>query len=120
MTGKSPGRIGDSPLVGAGTYADDGTCAISCTGTGEEIMRYTTAYDICARLKYIPHTTLQESVRATLTERMPVDTVGVLAIDRTGNYSMQWNTKGMLRATCGSDGECKIGVFDDEIIVSLE
>lgn len=133
MTNKHPGRIGDSPLIGCGTYAEHNCCAVSFTGTGEEIMRRVGSYDIACRIKYGKQI-IHDAVRQTLFEYMPADTAGVIAIDGIGNGTMQWNTKGMLRGslslksvneTFESTGELRvlkkgsIGVYDEEIPVDL-
>jgi len=118
MTGKTPGRIGDSPIIGSGTYADDRTCAVSLTGTGEEIMRYNAAYDVAARMQYL-EVGLHDAVAGTLFQRMPTDTAGIIAVDAQGNVTMQYNTKGMLRGMIGSDGSAVVGIYAEETKIEL-
>lgn len=129
MTNKHPGRIGDSPLIGCGTYAEDKCCAISFTGTGEEIMKHVGAYDIAARMKYGGRD-IHSAVHETLFDYMPIDSAGVIAVDGNGNSSMQWNTKGMLRGSLcitssSSSGKHlwskngTVGVYSTEVSINL-
>jgi beta-aspartyl-peptidase (threonine type) len=99
MTNKRVGRIGDSPLIGAGTYADDATAAVSCTGSGEMFMRVVAAYDVCARMRYAGQT-LQQATDAVVLDVLPkIDgRGGLIAVDRLGNICLPFNTEGMYRA----------------------
>ena len=110
LTNKKAGRVGDSPLIGAGTYADNATCAVSCTGTGEEYIRHAVAYDISARLAY-KGDSLKDAVHAILTTRLKKGDGGIIAVDRLGNITMQNNTTGLARAAADSSGykEVKLG-----------
>ncbi len=110
LTNKKAGRVGDSPIIGAGTYADNATCAVSCTGTGEEYIRHAVAYDISARLAY-KGDTLKDAVHAILTTRLKKGDGGIIAVDRLGNITMQNNTTGLSRAAADSSGykEVKLG-----------
>ncbi|TGD98349.1 isoaspartyl peptidase/L-asparaginase family protein [Methylobacterium nonmethylotrophicum] len=98
MTNKRPGRIGDSPLIGAGTYADDRTAAVSCTGTGEVFIRAAAAHDVCARMAYAGldlATAAEAVVRDALT---PLGGEGgLIAVDVRGRVAMPFNTAGMYR-----------------------
>lgn len=109
---KLPGRIGDSPIIGAGTYANNNCCAISSTGQGEYFMRYVIAYDIAAQMLYT-NTTLEESanqvIHNTLTNAGGAG--GILGIDKFGNVTMVFNTTAMLRGYKKSTGEQKILIF---------
>lgn len=98
MTNKQPGRIGDSPLIGAGTYADDATAAVSCTGTGEMFIRAAAAYDVCARMRYAG-LSLADACDAVVRQALPAigGRGGLVAVDRHGNVSMPFNTEGMYR-----------------------
>jgi len=98
MTNKQPGRVGDSPLIGAGTYANNATAAVSCTGTGEMFIRAAAAYDVCARMAY-GGVSLEEAARAVVMESLPVigGRGGLIAVDRRGNFTMPFNTEGMYR-----------------------
>jgi beta-aspartyl-peptidase (threonine type) len=98
MTNKRVGRIGDSPLIGAGTYADDRTAAVSCTGSGEMFIRVAAAYDVCARMAY-GGATLEAATHAVVHRSLPAigGTGGLIAVDRHGNLSLAFNTEGMYR-----------------------
>ncbi len=98
MTGKRYGRIGDSPIIGAGTYANNETCAVSATGHGEHFMRNVVAYDIAARMDYLG-SSLQESAEYIVMEKLKEIGAdgGVIAVDKDGNISMPFNTSGMFR-----------------------
>ena len=98
MTNKRPGRVGDSPVIGAGTYADNRSAAISCTGTGEMFMRTVAAYDICARMVYAGQS-LDEAAQAVVMQVLPAigGRGGLIAVDAQGNLSLPFNTEGMYR-----------------------
>ncbi|WP_409519430.1 isoaspartyl peptidase/L-asparaginase family protein [Pulveribacter sp.] len=98
MTNKRPGRVGDSPLIGAGTYADDRTAAVSCTGHGESFIRVAAAYDVCARMAYGGQA-LQQACDAVVHGALPAlgGTGGLIAVDRRGNVCLPFNTEGMYR-----------------------
>ncbi|MDA8447351.1 isoaspartyl peptidase/L-asparaginase family protein [Paracidovorax valerianellae] len=98
MTNKRPGRVGDSPLIGAGTYADDRTAAVSCTGHGEAFIRVSAAHDICARMAY-GGASLQAAADAVVHGALPAvgGTGGLIAVDRHGNVCLPFNTEGMYR-----------------------
>jgi L-asparaginase / beta-aspartyl-peptidase len=98
MTNKRPGRVGDSPVIGAGTYADNRTAAVSCTGTGEMFIRTAAAYDICARMAYAG-VSLEEAAREVVMNVLPAISGrgGVIAVDAQGNLSLPFNTEGMYR-----------------------
>ena len=107
MTNKRFGRIGDSPIIAAGTYANNQNCAVSCTGIGEEFIRRAVAYDVAARMKYqmVP---LQEAVNEILTNELPAEAGGIIAVDKDGNISMEFSTKGMARAAADSSGRFEV------------
>lgn len=107
MTYKQFGRIGDSPIVGAGTYADNATCAVSSTGIGEEYIRNVVAYDIAAQMKY-KNASLEEAVKNNLETRLRKGDGGLIAVDSKGNISMGFNTEGMARAAADSTGRFEI------------
>lgn len=98
MTNKRPGRVGDTPLIGAGTYADNRTAAISCTGTGEMFIRIAAAYDICARMAYAGQS-LDAAAQEVVMNVLPTlgGRGGLIAIDAQGNLSLPFNTEGMYR-----------------------
>jgi beta-aspartyl-peptidase (threonine type) len=112
MTGKRFGRIGDSPLIGAGTYADVRSCAVSATGHGEMFIRAAVAHDICARVRYGGRT-LARAVEEVVMEELPAigGEGGVIAIDRSGRVQMEFNSEGMFRASRVSGGSAEIGIY---------
>lgn len=98
MTNKRPGRVGDTPLIGAGTYADNRTAAVSCTGTGEMFIRAATAYDLCARMAY-GGLSLDAAAQKVVMDVLPTlnGRGGLIAVDAQGNFSLPFNTEGMYR-----------------------
>jgi len=103
LEGKRPGRVGDSPLIGAGTYADDATCAVSCTGVGEEFIRRAIAYDIAARMKY-GGDSLEEAVAVQFEVRLDKGDGGLIAVSRDGHITIRFNTAAMARGAADSTG----------------
>jgi beta-aspartyl-peptidase (threonine type) len=115
MTNKRWGRVGDSPIIGAGTYADNRSCAVSATGHGEYFIRATVARDICARVQFngaALERAADEVINGQL-RRMGGDG-GIIAIDRSGEIALTFNTPGMYRARIGVDGELFVGIYRDE------
>lgn len=102
---KAPGRIGDTPIIGAGTYASNGVCAVSCTGRGEIFMREVVAHEVAARLRYAGQT-LDEATRAMVFDVLAGYDIGagMVAIDAAGTIVTPYNTTGMARGWIGSDG----------------
>ncbi len=114
-TNKSYGRVGDSPIIGAGTYADNRSCAVSATGTGEYFIRATVARDICSRVQYLGVSVQQAADDVVMGElvRMGGDG-GIIAMDNRGNIAMVFNTAGMYRASVNTAGDVEIGIYRDE------
>jgi beta-aspartyl-peptidase (threonine type) len=112
MTGKRYNRIGDSPIIGAGTYADDRSCAVSATGHGEVFIRAAVAHDICSRIRFGGRT-LSEAVGEVVLEELPKlgGEGGVIAIDRGGEIAMEFNSDGMFRAGRKSGEEARIAIY---------
>lgn len=114
MTNKKFGRVGDSPIIGAGTYANNNSCAVSCTGHGEYFIRSVVAYDISILMTY-QGMSLQEAANTVVKKKL-VDlggSGGVIAIDKAGNVAMPFNTEGMFRGYVGGDGRVIIKIFKD-------
>ncbi len=107
MSGKQFGRVGDSPIVGAGTYADNATCGVSCTGTGEQYIRNAVAYDVSARIRY-NRQSVDEAVQAILNDTLDQGDGGIIAISHDGKISMRFNTDGMARAAADSNGRFEV------------
>jgi beta-aspartyl-peptidase (threonine type) len=114
-TNKRWGRVGDSPIIGAGTFADDRSCAVSATGDGEYFIRAAVAKDICARVQY-QGKSLEQAVRDVVHGEL-VDLGGeggVIAIDPQGTVVMDFNTEGMYRAAIGTNGGLTVRIYQDE------
>jgi beta-aspartyl-peptidase (threonine type) len=112
MTGKRYNRIGDSPIIGAGTYADDRSCAVSATGHGETFIRAAVAHDISARMRY-GQRDLATAVREVVLGELPAlrGEGGVVAIDRQGGISMEFNSEGMFRACRTAGGAPEVHIY---------
>jgi beta-aspartyl-peptidase (threonine type) len=113
MTAKMPGRVGDSPLIGAGCYANNATLGVSCTGTGEQFIRHVAAHDLSALVRY-KGLTLEQAASVVLTERLEIDDGGLIAIDRAGNIVATTTTGCMPRAWARSDGATHLQIWDDD------
>jgi beta-aspartyl-peptidase (threonine type) len=100
MLGKQWGRIGDAPVIGAGTYADNNSCAVSCTGHGEYFIRHAVAFNLCARYKYL-NETVEQAADNIIHNELNADAGngGLIAIDKDGNIAMPFNSAGMIRAS---------------------
>ncbi len=109
---KQFGRVGDSPIIGAGTYADNRTCAVSATGHGEYFIRHAVAYAICARMQHGAQT-LAESASAVVNNVLvnAGGDGGVIALDAEGNIAMPFNTAGMYRAEIDRDGRLTVSIY---------
>jgi beta-aspartyl-peptidase (threonine type) len=109
MTNKRYNRLGDSPIIGAGTYADNATCGVSCTGWGEFFIRYAVAYDVHARMAY-GGASVQEAADAIINKTLVAKggTGGLIALDAKGNIAMPFNTPGMYRGYLKAGGEREI------------
>ncbi|CAM3538813.1 isoaspartyl peptidase/L-asparaginase family protein [Shewanella pealeana] len=114
MTAKRFGRIGDSPIIGAGTYAENGVCAVSATGHGEYFIRYHVAGDICAKVKYQKKSIIQ-AADEVINQRLITagGTGGVIAIDQRGNIATPFNTEGMYRATRKNNEPAQVMIWSD-------
>jgi beta-aspartyl-peptidase (threonine type) len=114
MTNKRWGRVGDSPIVGSGTYANNKTCAVSCTGSGEYFIRGVVAYDVSCLMEY-KGMSLNEAATEVIQKRVLElgGDGGLIAVDAKGNIAMPFNTEGMYRAFCDSEGKTGIGIYKD-------
>lgn len=115
MTNKRWNRIGDSPIIGAGTYANNLTCGVSATGWGEKFIRSVVAYDISALMKY-KGLSLKEATDEVIHNKLPKmeGDGGIIGIDKNGNIVMEFNTPGMYRAAMNDKGELTVGLFENE------
>ena len=118
MTGKTPGRVGDSPIIGAGTYADNATCAVSATGHGEFFMRYGSAFEIAARLRHAGQSLRQaaDAVIAALAELGGRG--GVVAVNRSGGLALPFNTSGMYRGFVRAGGAIYTAIWDEPYLLT--
>ncbi len=118
MFKKQWGRIGDSPVIGAGTYADNQSCAVSCTGHGEYFIRHAVAFNVCARYKYLKESVADAADYIIHKELNPeAGNGGLIAVDKQGNIAMPYNSNGMFRGYLykekGSDRKVKkVGIFE--------
>ena len=112
MTNKKYGRIGDSPLIGAGTYANNGTCAISATGHGEPFIRGVAAYDVSCLMEY-KGLSLQQAMHTVVHEKLMKlqGEGGMIGVDTQGNGAMIFNSAGMYRAMKSSDGTSEVAIY---------
>lgn len=112
MTNKKYGRVGDVPIIGAGTYANNHTCAVSATGHGEYFIRYTVSHDISALMEYRG---LSLAEAANLVVNIKLEKAGgkggIIAVDKSGNLALIMNTPGMFRAYANSKGEQGVAIF---------
>jgi beta-aspartyl-peptidase (threonine type) len=110
-TNKRPGRVGDSPIIGAGTYANDATCAVSATGDGEYFIRATVGHDVSALMEY-RGMALNEAAQAVLDKVAKLGgTGGLIAIDRQGNVALPFNTSGMYRGYVDPNGNFVVEIY---------
>jgi beta-aspartyl-peptidase (threonine type) len=115
MTNKWFGRVGDAPMIGVGTYADNESCAVSATGHGEFFIRNVVAYDIAALVKY-QGLSVREAAEEVVFRKLRAPDRGeggVIALDRQGNYAMPYNSPGMFRGCVTQDGQTFVAVYEE-------
>ena len=112
MPGKMRGRVGDTPIIGAGTYADNNTCAVSCTGHGEFFITNVVAYDVAALMDY-KGMTLEDAAKHEVMVKLKSQNAdgGLIAVDKKGNITMPFNTNSMIRGYIKSDGSKEILIY---------
>ena len=112
MTNKRFGRVGDSPMIGAGNYANNKTCAVSCTGSGEYFIRAVVAYDVSCLMEY-KGMSLEEAANEVIHKRLLKmgGDGGLIAVDNQGNMALPFNTEGMYRARKSSNGATEIAIY---------
>lgn len=114
MTNKSWGRVGDSPIIGAGTYASNSSCAVSATGAGEYFIRATVARSICALMEYADMTLADATDKIIMQQLVEMGgDGGIISLDRDGNIALVFNTEGMYRASVREGEEPLIGIYKD-------
>ena len=107
---KLPGRVGDSPIIAAGNYADNNTCGISATGIGELFIKHTVAYNISVLMKYKNYT-LKQACEEMMYKVLPEGAGGIIAIDKDGNYEMIFTTDAMFRGVANSSGVFEVAIW---------
>jgi beta-aspartyl-peptidase (threonine type) len=114
MTNKMYGRVGDSPIIGAGTYANNKTCGVSSTGHGEYFMRAVVAYDISAIMEH-KGVSLQEAADEVIHNKLVKlgGSGGIISVDSEGNFALTFNTEGMYRGSIREDGEPHVSIYKD-------
>ncbi len=112
-TNKKWGRIGDAPIIGAGTYANNDCCGISATGWGEHFIRNVVAYDIAAQMMYDNKSIKEASEKSLDKVKMTGGDGGVIGLDKNGNVSMEFNTAGMYRAYIDNEGNLTVKIYSD-------
>lgn len=118
LTAKAPGRVGDSPVLGAGTWAENGTCAVSATGVGEVFIRYGAAHEIAARMR-IGGQPLETAAADVVAELHEVSGEGgLIAVDASGAVAMPFNCQGMYRGTIGADGVPRTAIHREGLTVA--
>jgi len=111
LTNKRWGRIGDVPILGAGTWADD-RVAVSCTGKGEEFIRHAVASQVAQRMRFAGQS-LTEATRATIFDELPAEAGGLIAVGADGSIAMTFSTSGMYRAAADSGGRFEVGIWSE-------
>ena len=114
MTAKAPGRVGDTPVIGAGTWADDASCAVSGTGHGEVFIRFAAAQEISARMR-LAGQSLEQAARSVVMDVLAPNggSGGVIAVDRDGGYTLPFNCAGMYRGVVTGDGVLRTAIYDE-------
>lgn len=114
MTNKKYGRVGDAPIIGAGTYADNATCAVSCTGWGEYFIRLVMAKSVCDMMAY-KKITLEEAAFEMIRKKLPElgGDGGLIAVDKDGNITMPFNTEGMYRGHIQTGGKPVVKIYGE-------
>ncbi len=110
LAGKLWGRVGDVPIVGAGTYASDDTCAVSCTGTGEEFIRHSIAASVAMRMRLLGED-VNEAATHAIGTTLEKDVGGLIAVGEDGSIIMRFNTSGMFRAAADAGGHREVAIW---------
>lgn len=112
LTNKRFGRVGDVPVIGAGTYADDRSCAVSCTGTGELFIRNTVARSVAAMMEF-GGTSLEAAANEMIHRRLKPGDGGLIAVSRTGEIALTFNTTGMYRGAADAKGRFEVAIWEE-------
>jgi len=113
MTNKMPGRVGDSPIIGAGCYANNKTCAVSTTGTGEMFMRTLAAYDVSAMMEYANYSVEDAAKKVVFEKLLSIQGEGgLIAVDKNGNFTMSFNSEGMYRGYAKVNQDPNVFIYE--------
>ena len=108
---KMPGRVGDTPIIGAGTYANNETCAVSCSGKGELFIKHSVAYNVSALMMYKDYS-LRDATEEMIYKNITQGDGGLIAVDKDGNYVVVYNTNAMFRGAANSEGKFEIKIWE--------
>lgn len=111
VVNKMPGRVGDAPIIGAGNYANNETCAVSCSGKGELFIKYSVAFNVSALMKYKNYS-LKDAAEEMIHKKITKGDGGLIAVDKDGNYALVFNTSGMFRGVANSSGVFETKIWD--------
>lgn len=115
MTGKAPGRIGDCPVIGAGTWADDATCAVSATGHGEHFIRHAAAHEIASRMRHLGESVERAASHVVEALGAVGGSGGLIAVDSAGQVALPFNSEGMYRGVVGPDGVARTAIHREAL-----
>ena len=111
VVNKMSGRVGDSPIIGAGTYANNNTCAVSCSGKGELFIKHSVAYNVSALIEYKNYS-LEKAATEIIHKQITKGDGGLIAVDKNGKYAIVYNTTGMFRAAANSEGIFEVKIWE--------
>jgi len=111
VVNKMPGRVGDSPIIGAGTYANNKTCAVSCSGKGELFIKHSVAHNISSLMEYKNYS-LEKAAEEMIHRQITKGDGGLIAVDKDGNYAIVYNTTGMFRGVANSEGIFEVKIWE--------
>jgi beta-aspartyl-peptidase (threonine type) len=114
LTAKKWGRVGDSPIIGAGNYADNATCAVSCTGAGEQFIRHGVAREIAAMMRY-KGSSANAAAEEMIFRRLNIDDGGVIVVSKAGEIAMVFSTEGMYRGAADASGRFEVGIWKETV-----
>ena len=110
LTGKMPGRVGDSPIINAGTYANNKTCGVSATGTGELFIKNAACYQVSVLMEFKRYS-LKQAAEEVIFKILPNGSGGIITVDKNYNYDFAFNTKSMMRGVATSDGVFEVKIW---------
>jgi beta-aspartyl-peptidase (threonine type) len=111
LTGKMPGRVGDSPIINAGTYANNKTCGVSATGTGELFIKNAACYQVSVLMEFKGYN-LEQATEEVIFRVLPEGSGGIISVDKNYNYELTFNTSSMSRGVATSDGVFEVKIWE--------